>query len=256
MGVCAPWPIDDELCPCDLPDGTDPELLAHWQEVASDILWVASGRRWGPCEVVLRPCVRRCGGGSGLPVPYKGPDGEWRNWTCGCPDDCSCTALSEVILPGPVASITEVTLGGDTLDPADYRLDKVGSGWRLVRLDGVWPDCQDMNAACGEEGSWCITYQQGIALDALAIAAVTELTCEMTKACIPGCKTCRLPKNIQATTRRGVTVTFDTAKSWLHTLPLVNAFLAAVNPKGLSSAPSVWSPDVSRPRTTPPVEVS
>jgi hypothetical protein len=196
--------------------------------------------------------VRRCGGGSGLPVPYKGADGVWRNHSaCGCSDGCSCTALSEVVLDGPVAEVVEVTIDGVAVPEDSYRLDKVGTAWRLLRTDGdVWPDCQDMTADCADTGSWCITYMQGIDPGVLAIAAATELTCELVKACVPTCKTCRLPKNVQAVVRRGVTITFEDSVSWLKQLPMVNAFLTAVNPEGLTSASGVWSPDVAQFRIT------
>jgi hypothetical protein len=251
VSLCAPWDLDLECC--DLPDGVAEETIEYWQGVASEILYVASGRRYGPCPITVRPCLRRCGGGSGLPVPYKGADGAWRNYSaCGCTDDCSCVELSEIVLQGPVASITEVSIDGTVLDPAAYRLDRVGDGYRLVRIDGgTWPECSDMTAGCDEVGSFCVTYEQGIAPDGLAIAAVSELTCEFVKACIPGCKTCRLPKNVQSATRRGVSQSFDTTKAWLWSLPMVASFLQATNPEGLTSASSVWSPDVGHQRITP-----
>lgn len=249
MTVCQPWDLDTECC--DLPEDVDPDLLAHWQAVSSEILWAASGRRYGLCEVTIRPCVRRCGGGSGLPVPYKGSDGAWRNYSaCGCNDDCSCTALSEIVLPGPVASVVQVLIDGTELQADNYRLDTVGGQWRLVRTDGgTWPDCSDMTAACDEDGAFCVTFEQGIPLSELAIAANSEATCELTKACIPGCKTCRLPKNTQAVVRRGVSISMETGLEWIKGLPMVAAFLEAVNPKGLTSKSSVWSPDVKQPRT-------
>lgn len=253
MSLCAPWPLDESLPCCDLPDGTDPDLLEAWQEVASEILWAASGRRIGTCEETIRPCLRRCGGGSGLPVPYKGTDGAWRNIGCGCVEDCSCDALCEVILPGPVAEVTEVLIDGVTLAEDSWRVDKVRSGWRLLRTDGnCFPDCQDMTADCDQEGAFCVTYLRGTVPDALAIAAVTELACELTKACLPGCKTCRLPKNVTQVVRQGVTITYDNSKAWLNALPFVAAFLGAVNPLGLISASSVWSPDISTRRQSIP----
>lgn len=251
MTVCAPWEVDLDCC--DLPDGTDPALIAKWQAVASEILWAASGRRYGTCEVTVRPCLRRCGGGSGLPVPYKDASGAWFNFNaCGCPSDCSCVELCEVVLAGPVAEVVEVTIDGVALNATAYRLDLVGGQYRLLRTDGsCWPDCQDITADCDEVGSFCVTYEQGIALDELAIAAASELTCELTKACIPGCKTCRLPKNVSSVVRRGVSIVFDTDSSgWLHSLPAISAFLNAVNPAKLTSASSVWSPDISNPRST------
>lgn len=252
MPVCEPYTItlDDECCV--LPDEATEEQIEYWQAVASEMLWVGSGRRVGLCPVTVRACVRNCGGGSGLPVPYKGADGAWRNFSaCGCSDGCSCTSLSEVVLDGPVAEVVEVTIDGTALAEDSYRLDKVGTSWRLLRTDGdVWPACQDMTADCGEVGSFCITYLQGIEPGVLAIAAATELTCQLVKACIPSCKTCRLPANVQSVVRRGVAIQFDTARTWMRNLPEVAMFLDSVNPEGLTSASGVWSPDVAQARIT------
>ncbi|GAA3786672.1 hypothetical protein GCM10022226_00990 [Sphaerisporangium flaviroseum] len=68
----------------------------------------------------------------------------------------------------------------------------------LTRVDGgCWPDCSDMTAPCGEAGAFCVTYRTGLVLDEDAIAAVSELTCQLVLACLPpgtkGCDTCRLP---------------------------------------------------------------
>lgn len=251
MPNCASWPIETDCC--DLPDGVD--IDERWVEIASGILWYGSGMRVGTCPVTIRPCLRRCGGGSGFPwTPYKGADGQWRNLGCGCIDDCSCTALSEIVLPGPVASITEVVIDTDILDPSAYRLDTVNGGYRLVRVDGgSWPDCSDMTAECGELGSFCVTYEQGIEPDALAIAAVSEAACELTKACLDDCDTCRLPANAQLVARRGVAISLETGIEWIRNLPMVAAFLDAVNPNGLQSKSTVFSPDISRPRITPNV---
>lgn len=255
MGACSVWDIDLECC--DLPDDVAQETIDTWQAVATDILWYASGQRYGVCEVTIRPCLRRCGGGSGPWVPYKDASGEWRNfWACGCRDDCSCVALCEVVLPGPVASVVQVLIDGDELEEQNYRLDTVGGQWRLVRTDGgCWPECSDMSVGCDEEGAFCVTYEQGIAVDALGTQAVTQLTCELVKSCLPNCA-CLLPKNVASLTRRGVAITFDTAKPWLRSLPMVAAWLDAVNPHGLTSASTVWSPDISHPRITPEPSVS
>src|SRR5688572_18073040 len=131
--VCMVWDFDEECC--DLPEGTDEALIEKWQAVSSEILWTASGRRYGLCEITVRPCLRRCGGGVGRPVPYRDAYGAWRNLAaCGCIEDCSCVELIEVVLPGPVASIVEVTVGTEVAESDDYRLDIVGGQYRLLRL--------------------------------------------------------------------------------------------------------------------------
>jgi hypothetical protein len=255
MTVCSVWEYDPDCC--DLPDDTEQELIDKWQAVSSEILFAASGRRYGLCEVTVRPCLRRCGGGSGLPTPYKDGEGEWRNFaTCGCVGDCSCVELCEIVLDGPVDSVTEVLIDGEVLEADAYRLDLVGGQYRLLRTDGgCWPSCSDFTKECDEVGAFCVTYDKGIPLDELAIAANSELTCELVKSCIPGC-VCRLPKNVAAVTRSGVTLTFDTAKTWLRMLPNVAIFLDTVNPHELSSPSRVWSPDLPAERTTVTVEGS
>lgn len=218
-------------------------------EVSQGLLYAASGRRHGLCSVTIRPCLRRCFGGAGLPSPYRTSDGEWVNvLTCGCVESCGCRELCEVVIPGPVAEIISVRVGADVLDETAYRLDRVNGQTRLVRIDGeCWPECQDLAGACGDADTFCVTYFQGVPLDAAAILAHTTLTVELVKSCIPGCK-CRLPANVIQVTRSGVSITL-TPGSWLKTLPEVASWLDAVNPKGLSSAPTVWSPDVPAIRT-------
>ncbi len=256
--LCGVWDLDDDCS--EIPDGTPQELIDKWQAVSSRLLWAASGRRYGLCEVTIRPCLRRCfneawWGSYGYTYPFLAfpfGDGSWFNVSaCGCLGDCSCTELCEIVLPGPVASIDEVGIDGEAVDPSTYRLDLVGGEYRLLRTDdSCFPTCQDIKADVGDPGSFWVTYEQGIPLDDLAIAANTELTSELIKACDESCKTCRLPKNATVVVRRGVTIQMDLAKAWLQALPIVSAFLQAVNPQGLTSSPDVFSPDVPRFRET------
>ena len=135
------------------------EALA-WYTLASLTAW-----RIGVCPTTIRPCAARCAyHGSWIAAPVSSAyvsalplqtiggiytpyvtGGQWVN-SCGCagPDDCSCTSLSEVILPGPVGGIESIEIDGIVLPPESYRVD---NGDRLVRLDGAaWPLCQDMGA--------------------------------------------------------------------------------------------------------------
>lgn len=267
--MCSAWPID--LC-CDLPDDVDRDLVARWRMIASLTLWRLSGRRWGPsCPITVRPCGRSCiepllpasslGGSTGGWVPYIEADGQWRNASlCGCRSSCSCTELCELKLDGPVYDIVEVLVDGVPLVPEAYRIDVPN---RLVRTDGeCWPACQDMAAPCGTEGTVCVTYRTGLVLDESAIAAVSDLTCELIKSCLPAgsCGPCRLPGNVSRlarqgstiATRQGVTVSdFDPTVVFAEGrtgLPLVDLWLTTVNPGGLPSACRVLSPDYRPPR--------
>ncbi|MEC3995151.1 hypothetical protein VSR01_17075 [Actinacidiphila sp. DG2A-62] len=153
--------------------------------------------------------------------------------------------------------VTEVLVDGEALAPEAYRVDVPNL---LVRTDGgCWPECQDMTLPCGEPGTVCVTYRIGLHLDEAAIAAVSELTCELVKACLPG-QQCRLPGNTtklarQGSTlayRQGVTVeTFDPTivfAAGRTGLPGVDMWLATVNPYNQPSASRVYSPDLRRPR--------
>lgn len=251
-GPCEVWELDDSCV--DIPNGTPQEVIDRWQAVATELLWAASGRRAGLCEVTVRPCLRHCDGGVAFAWgPYKGMDGEWRNFaTCGCVGDCSCVELCEIVLEGPVDSVVQILIGEDELMQENFRLDLVGGEYRLLRTDGgCWDACSDITAECGTIGAFCVTYMKGIAPSDLAIAAVSELTSELIKACDASCRTCRLPKNVTQVVRRGVAITFESGMTWLKSLPLVAAFIDTVNPEGLSSQSTVWSPDISAVRTTP-----
>lgn len=259
-GPCEPWPI--EPC-CELPD--DQALVERWQRVATRLLFMLSGRRWGPsCPLTVRPCKRACmdsfpwltvsWGAAGPWVPYIGADGVWRNASvCGCASDCSCTELCEVKLEGPVHDIVEVNVDGVVLTPGDdYRVDAPNL---LVRTDGeCWPECQDMAAPAGTDATFTVTYRTGLPLDVDAIAAVSELTCHLLKGCAPGSCGCKANRNVSRVTRQGYeiemadpTLIYSEGRTGL---PLADLWLAAVNPYRLTSPSRVFSPDYKRPRMT------
>jgi hypothetical protein len=254
---------------CTLPEDVDEETVAKWQLLATRILWALSGRRLGPsCPLTVRPCRKSCmddfplfvdsraGYGGGL-FPYM-VDGQWHNASpCGCSSDCSCEELCEVRLEGPVYDIVSVQLNGVTL-PNDGTAYRVDNGNTLVRVDGgCWPDCQTMSAPCGTEGAFCVTYRTGLPLDELALQAVSELTCHYIKGCGgAGACGCRLTtnRNVTRVSRQGVdidmTATIAALDGMRTGLPLVDQWLAVVNPYRQTSPSRVWSPDYRRPRTT------
>jgi hypothetical protein len=92
-------------------------------------------------------------------------------------------------------------------------------------------------------------------LDEPASAAVSELTCQLILACLPpgtkGRGECRLPGNVTKVIRQGVQVEMaDPATifaEWRTGLPMVDMWLAAVNPHKLTSSSRVLSPDFRRP---------
>lgn len=137
------------------------------------------------CPITVRPCAKRCipeggllafpvatgghtgalGGGGGAFNPHIS-GGRWLN-SCGCrSNDCSCTSISEVILPGPVGGIESVIIDGVVLPPSAYRVD---NGNRLVRQDGMdWPACQDMSKAASAAPSVApatLVWPNGVRVD-------------------------------------------------------------------------------------------
>jgi hypothetical protein len=223
--------------------------------------------RIGTCPITVRPCAAQCLGegssyvtaiarGSGtaaLPAAIIGQfnpyitGGRWLN-ACGCrPSDCSCTALSEVVLPGPVGSIVSVYVDGTQLMRSAY---KVMNGNRLVRLDGdEWPACQDMTE--NDQQGFSVTYYRGAAPNVMTNGAAGVLANEFLLACDQDAN-CRLPYNVTNVTRAGETfdlsmidfVNGDTG------IPEVQALIRIYNPNQLKSPVIVASPDVMPTRMT------
>lgn len=216
--------------------------------------------RIGTCPVTVRPCAAGCMppgtwaaapvSGSGLsslglvPIGQFRPyisGGAWHN-ACGCRrDDCSCSNLSEVILPGPVGRIVKVMLDGEVVPRSAYRVD---NGDRLVRRDGkVWPACQDM--ALSDDEGFSVTYYRGAAPDLMTRAAAGALAAEFLADCEG--KECRLPGNVVSMSRNGEQYELDPED--FDSLPMVKALIRIYNPHRLKSAPTVVSPDTIGVRT-------
>lgn len=198
-----------------------PEMQAALEASAVDYLWEATGRRYGLCETTARPCDNSCKNGStyegysgapagGLygwygsgswwgPIPYLS-GGNWYNFSCGCSN--SCGHMDYVKLPGPVASVTEVTINGALF--TDWILDSKGLG----RTDGHrWPRQQDQRLPLTENDTFGVVYERGVAVPAGGQLAAGILACEMAKySC--GDNTCRLPKRVTSIRREGVEINF------------------------------------------------
>lgn len=254
---CDAIPAEDDRTP------EQQALFDKLHAVAAEVLWRASGRRYGTtgCPIKARPCRPSCSpstyGNSGLAafpwLPLQS-GGSWINIRCG--DNCTgkecCSAgCKEIVLPGPVHAVTEVAVDGVVLPADSYRVD---DHRRLVRMDGAcWPACQDMALADGEAGTWSVTYELGIPLGAEGQYAFSVYLCELWKLCT-GAR-CRLPLNVEGVFRQGVNIDFADANldllSGMRTgIPEVDGWLAGVNPDRLRSPSSVWSVDAPRPRVT------
>lgn len=257
FGPCAAWtPI--WTCP-DRVSTASPTATGYAVQAATEIVWALSGRQFGTCQVTLRPCRRECYndqwwsssgsiwyGGITSPwgYPYAGPNGYWFDLSCGsCSGTCSCSEVSEVILPSPVYSIVNVKMDGTPMATGAYRVD---NNRLLVRLDGQrWPRCNNLAVNDDQPGSWSVTALYGEPVPVGGQLAVGELACEFLRA-MAG-EDCRLPAGVQSIARQGVTINFPDAGEFLKEgrtgFDLVDRFLAAVNPHHLSQRSRVYSVD-------------
>ena len=210
----------------------------------------------------MRPCKSGCGNVAWSFDRYGGSfhpgitiDGTWVNNACGCTHDCSCTTVCEVKLPGPVGRVDAVRVDGVELPGDWYRVD---NGNRLVwvgdpdqpEMECPWPLCQDMSAPSSAEGTFAVTYLQGIPVDGLGAYAAGVLACEYAKACSG--QACRLPRNVTSLTRQGVGMAIAPTEfaDGLTGIPEVDSYIRYWNPNLLKQPSRVWSPDVRPPRTT------
>jgi hypothetical protein len=224
---------------------------AQWQEhlmVASELLWMYSGRRWmgGGCTetAVLRSWPPQQGRGS---WPYHESWGRCRCWTMPVPVDGTfrhwgAEGVYAIRLPrDPVTDILSVTVGGQ----AFTEFDMLRTGW-VERTDGQSWD------VCG--GTTEITYTYGEPPPLAGKRAALALALELAKEAI-GDDTCRLPRNSTSVTRQGVTVTMlssvDFQAVYRTGVPEVDRWLAAVNPQSRATRGRVWSPDIPSSVRTP-----
>jgi len=249
--ICGSW---DPVWSCALPTG-GPAVSGIAVQAATEVLYALSGRQFGLCTVTLRPCRRDCFGDVWPFVnwwqygTYPQPalmGGTWYNLTCGsCSGGCSCTTLSEVLLPGPVFSVDEVRVDGAILTKnVDYRLDEFR---RLVRLGGQqWPLCNDLNRTNTQLNTWSVTVQIGQAVPALGQMAVGELSMQFMKALLCN-DDCALPMPVQSLVRQGVSITFlDPNQVFANGrtgLYLADLFITSVNPSGKTRPSRVYDVD-------------
>lgn len=250
MPMSFEWPVDDACFPQldPMPDTPTPEqlaareavLLSRWENksLAVAVLFNLSGRQYGIETVTARPCppqppavtVR----GQVHPLIFL-DGGTWFTETCGCWGRCRHTGPRALHLPGPVQAVTEVTIGGVLLNPGGYVLE----GDILYRKTGPWPS-QDLGRPAGEPGTWTVKYERGVAVPSYAAQLAGVLAKEFLAACDG--TTCRLPRNVTAVTRQGVSYrVYDPA-----TLPKgrtglseVDLWLSSVNPNALQQNATV-----------------
>lgn len=216
-------------------------------QVASEVLWALSGRRFGSQRVrtvrVLAPACP-CDGRrwryttDGMVPRELARLGLGWGWGCGCD--------FELQLPDQDARVvTEVTIDGTVVDPSAYRLD---AGGRLVRLDGSgWP-MPLSPAVAGLQVSYVFGPEPTLGgQNAARILAVAYARQD-----VSGCK---LPQRMTSITAEGVSIALDDLKTLREGgtgIAEVDMWVHAVNPNGNAQRAQVLSPDSPRFRTAVP----
>lgn len=253
FGPCEPW---DPIWNCNISLITGAaEVTGVAVQAASEVLYQLTAQRFGLCNVKLRPCRKSCQGGfpwwswweyGSYPQPYWW-NGTWFNLACGsCPgDSCSCVGLSEIELPGPVHSITEVKLNGVVLTAGvDYRVDNYRT---LVRLGGdPWPFCQDLSLEDTEDNTMSVTANYGEAVPIIGRMAVGELGLEFVRY-LTCDDECQLPFGVVDVSRQGISMTIQNTaeliKEGILNLPMAAMFIQAANPEHLTARAAVYDLD-------------
>ena len=247
---CVPW--EPNMGCCSDWDTLHIDLRNRSVSLAWAAMRFLTGGVVGSCLVTLRPCESRscsvCH--ANWYMRYPDVDVLVDGYRCG-DGSCSCTRVSEVVLPGLVADVSEVFLFGKVLPASSYRLD---NGNRLIRIDGdVWPHCQDMSTPDSSDDAFTVSYVPGMKPDSAGLWAVGVLACEFAKACSG--EKCRLPSSVSSLSRQGVSYQFDNSmfSNGQTGIREVDAYVLSVNPNRLKVPPKVWSPDSRRGRYTSPV---
>lgn len=243
--MTAPWVTYADL-PAPLP--TLPGGEAEWAvtiQLASEVLWALTGRRWAGERVRTVQVVAPAAGDPyppGWSASWGGVhpvlrDGEVRN--------CGCSAAERVRLPDdPVTAVEEVTVSGTVRDPASYWVQNA----YLLDLSGRgWPTCPP---------GFTVRYRAGKPPPDGGRRAAALLAREHGRARV-GDPASPLLLNLTSRTRQAITETFipaaDLIDRGMTGIPQVDSWVATVNPAKLSRRARAWSPDTHPPlvRRTP-----
>lgn len=257
LSTCSPWSTIDDLCvPCSTNyDTIDPDLIDRMLQIASDTLFIKSGRQFpGECTTTVRPCRQT--------IHYNPPprlyssDNTYYNF-CGCsaPSSCGCPHPSQITLGvEPLVSVEEVKVDGVVLDPSLYRIDDYRYLVRLRDPDGsyqTWKCCQDILLPDTEPDTVSVTFTYGRNPPPGGVHAAAVLACELILSCNPidGAE-CRLPRRVVSLNRQGVSMVLTDPTQLLsigrYGITEVDDFLATWNPNNLRRPSTVISPDIGK----------
>lgn len=249
------WSVTGCVCGSSCWDSHPPQVRAACEAAATFVMWSATGRKFGLCEVTEQPCRPQPPEPTYVAYPLSTPavgpyidSGQWRNCMCPGGSVCQCgpSQCDTVEVTGPTTRTgMTVSIDGVTLDQSAYR---VIDGHTLIRTDGEqWPLCNDLSSQ--DPPAFVVTHLVGTEIPEALQYATDRLACEYAKACTGA--DCALPRQLRSLTRDGVeldVVDLPADSTMVRTgIPLVDDVIRALNPSGARRPASVWSPDLPAP---------
>lgn len=218
--TCEPWAV-----PADIPatidvSGLDDQVLLDSMQIASDILFDLTGRRWpGACPTTVRPQAQFRPYRNDVPrwwpvggVGY-GSANLWGWCSCQRGRASGCNIVPEIRLPGGPVDASTVTVKIDGVPFTDFAIH---DGRWLVRTDGEhgWPCCQDMTLSDDEPSTWSVTYTRGGPPPIGGHRAAAVYGAQLALA-FAGDKRCKLPERVTTITRQGTAMTVIDPQTFL-----------------------------------------
>lgn len=253
--ACAAWCTASDVAAQPGVDEVDPARLLRAAAVASDILFLLTGRQFpGVCTDDVRP-NRVEWFGSGLIGSVSVSTGQVFGSAASAYQDfvsdrnLGVGAISEIRLPGyPVLSIIAVTVDGVVLPSSAYKIND--DRW-LTRVDGhFWPILQDITKPPTELGTFRVQYRFGASPGPSGSLAAAAYGAQVLKAW-GNAADCSLPAHTRQVLRQGLSVQVDDVKEYLDDgltgVGPADDFIRAVNPNKLQENSSVFSPDIDWP---------
>lgn len=222
-----PWVSPDQLQGVEA-DSVD---LASVCQVATEILFMLSGRQFGVREKTIRP------------ITDTTSNRDWnRNKRAQILGWCF-TGERELVLAGPVREIVQIKLDGAVLPSTAYTLlDRR----RLLRVPSVpWPTHQRLDLPDTAQGTLSIHFKWGKDVPEGGKVAA-KLFAQQLGLYLAGRK-CSLSDSLSTVTRQGTSRTHLDPSEFTRLsktgLYLVDTWLNAVNPSGSRRRPRVFNPD-------------
>ena len=274
-GPCHAWTtIADTRARCNLlATVVDDAALQFGIDLATLILWAATGRRYGYCQRTVRPCWEgeRSHGfttSTSWPAPASYFHTPVPTVLGGVVDvypawpritECSCR-VPELVLPGPIGWVEEVMVDGVPLNLGNVRIRTAGHGARrtLLRVDEEnWFCANDLArdpavVPLTDEPTpaWHVTYWQGREIATGGVEAVQMLAEQIGR---QYCQDANCDQNMVAgltrVSRRGVVKEFDPKSvtddnGQIRTgIDAADRWVDAVNPHGRHQSPKIVRPD-------------